>query len=66
MSGYHVPESYGPESHGPRVLRSRVSGFRAPGPGSQVLILDYAKKGYDKYDIFFPRNVVNSLLNLIL
>ena len=46
-SGSHVPES--------RVSGSRVSGLRVPGPGSQVLILDYvlftymAKKSWQKF-----------------
>ena len=35
-----VPGSYGP--------RSQVSGLRVPGPGSQVLILDYAVTGVSK------------------
>ena len=36
--------SQGPMSQGPRSQNpgSRVSGSRVPGPGSQVLILDYA------------------------
>ena len=36
------PSSIDPGSQGPRVLESQVSGLRVPGPGSQVLILNYA------------------------
>ena len=34
--------SQGPGSQGLRIPGSQVSGLRVPGPGSQVLILDYA------------------------
>ena len=36
--------SQGPGSQGLRIPGSQVSGLRVPGPGSQVLILDYARK----------------------
>ena len=37
-----VPESQCSKSQGHGVLGLRVSSLRVPGPGSQVLILDYA------------------------
>ena len=53
VPGSHLQESQDPDSRvsgsqglgvpGLRVLGSRISGLRVPGPGSQVLILDYAK-----------------------
>ena len=49
VSGCQDPGSQGPGAAGLRVLGPRVSGLRVPGPGSQVLILDYAVFSNDLY-----------------
>ena len=47
VSGFRVP---GLRVPGVRVLGSQVSGLRVPGPGSHVMILDYAKKYTNIYE----------------
>ena len=47
--GSQSPRSQGVRIPGLRVLGPRVSGLRVPGPGSQVLILDYAVFSNDLY-----------------
>ena len=64
---FPVPESQGSKSQGPRA-----SGLRVPGPGSQVLILDYNRNftrakflGGDNLDELQYENSLNDQLKTL-